>query len=88
MVDESMWLDVDLPMELRFKMERVCRLVDGLDEDELRVVARASLVHNFHLMHYAKQSVKRVAELEEEDERPKSERKTRKAPSKSGKVQK
>lgn len=79
MIEDSLWIDIDLPMELEFKLERVQRLVDELTTEEMRTLCKASIMHNFHLMHYAKQSVARVAELE--DERPK--RKTRKAPSKS-----
>ena len=67
MVDDSMWLEVDaLPLELKFKLERLQRLMDNLDAEELRHVAKATLAHNFHLMHYAKTQVKRVEELEEE----------------------
>ncbi|MAW05240.1 MAG: hypothetical protein CL918_01650 [Deltaproteobacteria bacterium] len=84
MIDESMWLSTDLPLELSFKLERITRLVDDLEEEEMRMVCKATMTHNFFLMHSYKQSLEKIAELED-NERP--NRKTRKAPSKSGKVQ-
>ena len=79
MIDDSVWVDLDLPLELEFKCERVVRLVDELSTEELQMVCRATMVHNFHLMNEVKK-----LRAEKENERP--NRKTRKAPSKSGKV--
>tara|TARA_E500000331_G_scaffold315092_1_gene324866 strand:+ start:1926 stop:2174 length:249 start_codon:yes stop_codon:yes gene_type:complete len=81
MIDEEMWLDYELPLELTFKLERLSRLVEGMEGDELLTVTRACLMHNFHLMHNYKKALRKIEDLE--NERP--NRKTRKAPSKSGK---
>ena len=41
MIDESMWLSTDLPLELSFNLERIVRLVDDLEEEEMRMVCKA-----------------------------------------------
>lgn len=81
MIDEEMWLDYDLPLELNFKLERLSRLCEDLHDEELLVVTKACLMHNMHLMHNYKKALQKIAVFE--NERP--NRKTRKAPSKSGK---
>ncbi len=85
MVDETMWISTDLPLELDFKLERLVRLVDDLNDEEVRMVCKATMTHNFYLMQSWKKEKELVAALKK-DERP--NRKTRKAPSKSVKSEK
>ena len=59
------WLDFELPLHMEFELQNSLNLLNTLEEDQLMEVTQAALTHNFKLVNIARQSLERVAMLEE-----------------------
>lgn len=59
------WMATTLPLEVEFECESTVRRVDELNGEQAQELARVALRHNFRLVNMLRQSIDRVAYLEE-----------------------